>query len=211
MQHFDMKRVFIVDTDAHAGDGIYEIFSDDPRVLFLSIHQHPLTLYPGKGFIHEIGDGEGQGYSVNIPLPPGAGDRSYAYILDEVVFPLGRAFSPEIILMVDGCDTHFTDQITHMGLTLGGIRMIGEKMGQLASEVCGGKIVDFVGSGYSHNPDIVSLGWLASIAGVTGVGMELEEPGAVPPSGKPDDGLEEAVEIVRSVRNQLAPYWRCFE
>jgi acetoin utilization protein AcuC len=211
MQNFDIERILIVDTDAHAGDGIYEIFSEDPRVLFISIHQHPLTLYPGKGFINEIGNKDGKGYSVNIPLPPGAGERSYEYVIDEIVLPLSEEFLPEIILLVDGCDTHFTDKITHMGLTLAGIRMIGEKIGQLASKMCEGKIVDFVGSGYSHNPHMVSLGWLASIAGATGVRIDIEEPALIPPYVKPSNGLKEAKEIVGLIRKKLAPYWNCFD
>jgi acetoin utilization protein AcuC len=210
-QKFDIEKILIVDTDAHAGDGIYEIFSEDPRVLFISIHQHPLTLYPGKGFINEIGNKDGKGYSVNIPLPPGAGDWCYECAIDEIVLPLGETFSPEIILLVDGCDTHFTDQITHMGLTLVGIKMIGEKMANLSSAVCEGKLIDFVGSGYSPNPHIVSFGWLASIAGSTGVQMALEGLESIPPHVKPDNGLEETKEIVCLVRNELAPYWNCFD
>ena len=211
MQHFDIDRILVVDADAHAGDGIYEIFSADPRVLFISIHQHPSTLYPGKGFLNEIGNEPGKGYSVNIPLPPGAGDWSYEYVIDEIVLPLSETFLPQIILLVDGCDTHFTDQITHMGLTLEGIRMIGEKMGQLAAKMCEGKIIDFVGSGYSHNLNTVSLGWLASIGGVTGVHVTLEEPQPLPPAVKPDVALQETQEIIRLLRNELSGYWRCFE
>jgi acetoin utilization protein AcuC len=211
MQNYQVERILIVDTDAHAGDGLYNIFSEDPRVLFISIHQHPLTLYPGKGFINEIGNEKGRGYSVNIPLPPESGDWSYEYVMDEIVLPLSEAFLPEIILLVDGCDTHFTDQITNMGLTLGGIRFIGEKMGQLASKICGGKIIDFVGSGYSHSPYIVSLGWLASIAGVTGVKIDLEKVEFIPSHVKADNGLEETKEIVSLVRKDLAFYWKCFD
>jgi len=70
MRNHSIKRILILDVDAHASDGIYHIFSEEPRVLHISIHQDPRTLYPGKGFIDEIGEGEGEGYSVNIPLPP---------------------------------------------------------------------------------------------------------------------------------------------
>ena len=98
-----------------------------------------------------------------------------------------------------------------MGLTLGGIRSIGEKMGQLASKMCEGKIIDFVGSGYSRNQHIVSLGWLASIAGVTGVQIDLEELEVIPPHVKPDNKLKDAKEIVCLLRDELAPYWKCFD
>lgn len=211
MQNFNLSRVLIVDTDAHAGDGIYEIFSEDPRVLFISIHQHPLTLYPGTGFIHETGRAAGKGFSVNIPLPPGSGDQAYAYVTEEVIAPLAQAFRPEIILMVDGSDPHFSDQITRMGLTLEGIRMMGKKMARMADQVCDGKLVDFVGSGYSRNLNVVSLGWLASISGVTGVDMGLEEPDGIPPGVKPAHGLAEAKVIALEVKAALNPYWACFE
>jgi acetoin utilization protein AcuC len=210
MKNFGVKRIIIVDTDAHAGDGIYEIFSADPRVLYVSIHQHPFTLYPGKGFADEIGEADGKGYSVNIPLPPGAGDRTYEYVLNEVVLPIAEEFGPQIILMVDGSDPHFSDRITQMGMSLGGIRSVGAILAHLASEMCQGKVVDFVGSGYSHNLQTVSLGWLASIAGVTGTQVAIEEPEAVLHGVRPYDGLEEAREIVRFAKIKLSPYWKCF-
>jgi len=88
-----------------------------------------------------------------------------------------------MILMVDGTDPHFTDRITQMGMTLEGISMVGRFVGRTAGEICQGKIVGFVGSGYSSNPQIVSLGWLASIAGVTGVELCVEEPEPIPAEG----------------------------
>lgn len=210
MRNFAVQRVLVVDTDAHAGDGLYRIFSEDPRVLLISIHQDPCTLYPGTGFPHEIGSGRGAGYSVQVPLPPGAGDWSYERVIDEIVSPLAGAFWPEVLLLVDGCDTHFSDQITDMGLTLQGIRRIGERMGRLAAKLCQGRLVDFIGSGYSRDPNLVSLGWLASLSGATGVPVDLEGIEVLPPHLKPDAGLEETMEIVAGVKKELAPYWSCF-
>ncbi len=210
MRNFGVNRILIIDTDAHAGDGIYEIFSTDSRVLFLSIHQNPLTLYPGKGFVDEIGEGHGMGYSVNIPMPPGSGDYTYEYVLNEILIPIAEEFIPEIILMVDGSDPHFSDRITQMGLTLEGIRSIGSIIGQLASKICDGKVVDFIGSGYSDSLQIVSLGWLASIVGVTGIQIELEELKPISQDINPDNGLKEAVKIVSKVKSKLSHYWKCF-
>lgn len=210
MRNFGIKRILIIDTDAHAGDGIYDIFSTDSRILFISIHQDPLTLYPGKGFVHEIGEGNGRGYSVNIPMPPGSGDHTYEYVLNEILIPIAQEFIPEIILMVDGSDPHYTDRITQMGLTIQGIRSIGSIVGHVASEICDGKIVDFIGSGYSHSLKIVSSGWLASIVGVTGIQMELEEPNRISQDIKPGQGLKEAVTIVNKVKSKLCNYWKCF-
>lgn len=209
-KNFGVQRILVIDTDAHAGEGLYDIFCEDPQVLFISLHQNPQTLYPGRGFVNEIGSGAGTGYSVHVPLPPRSGDAVYEYVLQEIFFPLAEEFAPEIILMVDGSDPHFTDRITQMGLTLAGIRMIGAMISRKAEEVCQGRVVDFVGSGYSADLNIVSLGWLASIAGVTGIDLELAEPQPIPATITPDRGLPEAREIVQLLKTQLSGYWRCF-
>lgn len=209
-KNFGVQKILVIDTDAHAGEGLYDIFWEDPQVLFISVHQNPATLYPGRGFVNEIGSGAGMGYSVQVPLPPRAGDQVYEYVLEEIFAPLAEEFSPEIILMVDGSDPHYTDRITNMGVTLAGIRLIGAKISRKADEVCQGRVVDFVGSGYSADPNVVSWGWLASIAGVTGVDLEVAEPGPLPAAIRPDAGLPEAKEMARSLRSQLAGYWRCF-
>lgn len=210
LRNFGLERILVIDTDAHAGDGLYEIFRTDSRVLFLSIHQDPRTIYPGKGFVHEIGEGKGRGYSVNIPLFPWSTDRTYEYVLTEIFIPLAKEFQPEIILMVDGADPHFTDRITQMGVTLEGIKKVGRTISETAEDICGGKVVDFVGSGYSTNPQIVSLGWLASIAGVTGFEPELEEPEPIPAELQSTLGLKEAKVVVRLIQRTLSPYWNCF-
>ncbi|MCX5999156.1 MAG: acetoin utilization protein AcuC, partial [Chloroflexi bacterium] len=95
LQEHHLERILVLDTDAHAGDGTCQLFYDDPRVLFIDLHQDPRTLYPGTGFAHEIGSGKGTGYTVNIPLPPGASDDAYELVLDEVFAPLAREFAPQ--------------------------------------------------------------------------------------------------------------------
>ncbi len=207
---FGFNKILIVDTDAHAGEGLYEIFAGDPKVLLISIHQDPETLYPGKGFIHEIGSDEGVGYSVNIPLPPKSGDRVYKLVLEKIVVPLAEEFHPQIILMVDGSDPHYTDRLTRMGLTLRGIRMIGQIISAQAEKLCDGKLVDFIGSGYSSDSRIIPMGWLASISGVSGVDLAVTEPDPVPTEFKSDHGLEETQKIIELIRKQLAYYWKCF-
>lgn len=97
-----------------------------------------------------------------------------------------------------------------MGLTLNGIRSIGSIIGQLAANLCEGKVVDFIGSGYSDSLETVSLGWLASIAGVTGIQTELAELSPVPQAINPSNGLKEAATIVKQIKNTLAHYWQCF-
>jgi len=210
IQRYGLERIMILDADAHAGDGIYSIFADDPGVLFVSIHQDPRTLYPGPGYANPIGEGKGEGYSVNVPVPPGTSDLAYEYVLDNIFLPLAEEFQPQIILMVDGSDTHFSDQITHMGLTLKGIYMIGNKVRETAEEVCQGKCVAFDGSGYDPRGILFPRGWLASICGLTGIEMDLEEPYSVPQGHRTDYAVAEVRDTVQAVKARMALYWRCF-
>lgn len=109
-------------------------------------------------------------------MPSKSGDYTYEYVLNEILKPIAEEFMPEIILMVDGSNPHFTDRITRMGLTLRGIRSIDSMIVQLASKLCEGKIVDFIGSVYSVSLQTVSWGWLALIMEATGFQTEIEEP-----------------------------------
>ncbi len=200
----------ILDTDAHAGDGIYEIFASDPRVLFISIHQDPGTLYPGPGYRNPIGEGEGQGYSVNVPLLPGTGDLAYEHVLNNIFVPLAEEFQPQVIIMVDGSDTHFMDQITQMGLTLNGIYLIADKVRQTADRVCQGKVIAFAGSGYDPKRILFPRGWLASICGLTGTEIDLDEPYPLPPQHRRDYAVPETKKVLEALKVKLAPYWKCF-
>ncbi len=206
MENQGAKRVMIVDTDAHAGDGTCQTFYEDPRVLFVDIHQDPRTLYPGTGFAEEIGEGKGTGFTVNVPLPPGASDDAYECVLDELLFPLAEEFAPEIIIRNGGSDPHFADELTDLGLTLKGLKTVGTKVGEVAKAVCGGKLVDLVGSGY--NQAVLPLGWLALVTGPAGLDLELVEPFFF--SLRVDHRLAETREIVKAAKDRLKPYWRCF-
>ena len=210
MQNYGLERILILDVDAHAGDGIYAIFARDPRVLFISIHQDPRTLYPGPGYSNPMGEGEGRGYSVNVPLLPGTGDLAYKHVLDNIFVPLAEGFHPQVIIMVDGSDTHFIDRITQMGLTLNGIYMIADKVRQTADRVCQGKVIAFAGSGYDPKEILFPRGWLASICGLTGLETDLDEPYPFPPGYRSDYGVPEVRKIVEGVKANFAPYWRCF-
>jgi acetoin utilization deacetylase AcuC-like enzyme len=123
---YGIKRIAIVDTDVHHGDGTQDIFYHDPNVLFISLHQDGRTLYPGTGFINEQGGPNAWGQTLNIPLPPGTGDDGYHYVLETWVLPLLRAFEPELIINSAGQDNHFTDPLASMNLTAEGYGRITE-------------------------------------------------------------------------------------
>ena len=116
-----------------------------------------------------MGEGAGRGYSVNIPLLPGTGDLAYEHVLDSIFVPLAEEFRPQVIMMVDGSDTHFTDRITQMGLTLKGIYMIANKVRGTAERVCQGRVAHLRRTGYSRTPaNTASLPSLAASKGVPG-------------------------------------------
>lgn len=115
-----VRRVAIVDTDCHHGDGTQDIYWHDPHTLFISIHQDGRTLYPGSGFPHEHGGPKARGATINIPLPPGTGDEGFLYAVQHIVNPILQRWQPELVINSAGQDNHFTDPITDMRLSARG-------------------------------------------------------------------------------------------
>lgn len=111
------NRVAYVDIDAHHGDGVQEAFYHRDDVLTISLHENGKSLYPGTGFEHEIGEGRGRGYSVNLPLPVGVYDEAYRRAFEQVVCPLVDAFSPDVIALEIGMDGLAGDPLAHLNLT----------------------------------------------------------------------------------------------
>ena len=120
-------RVVYVDVDAHHGDGVQEAFFDDDRVLTISVHESGRYLFPGTGFVGEQGQGQGRGYSVNLPLFPYTSDDVYLDAFKQVVPPLIRAFAPDVLVTQLGIDSYHSDPLTHLQLTtLGFVEVIRE-------------------------------------------------------------------------------------
>ncbi|PNY00709.1 histone deacetylase 14-like protein [Trifolium pratense] len=112
-----LKRVFIIDFDVHHGNGTNDAFYDDPDVFFLSFHQD--GSYPGTGKFDEVGTGDGEGTTLNLPLPEGSGDTTIRTVFDEVIVPCAQRFKPDIILVSAGYDGHVLDDIASLQLTTG--------------------------------------------------------------------------------------------
>jgi acetoin utilization protein AcuC len=206
LEKHGLQKILIWDTDAHAGNGTAEYFYEDPRVLFIDIHQDPCTLYPGTGFIHQIGEKSGKGYTINLPMPVQADDRCYRLALEQVVLPVCFEFKPEIILRNGGSDPHFADHLTNLGLSLKGFRMIGEAVREM-SQVCEGRAVDMIGSGY--NREILPYAWFALIAGLANFPVQIEEPLPLPEGFNEDFPYEETKGMIKEVRKVLKEYWPC--
>jgi acetoin utilization protein AcuC len=114
------ERVAYVDIDVHHGDGVQELFYDDPSVLTVSIHETGRMLFPGAGFVAEIGEGAGRGYSVNVPVWPGTNDQLWLEAWDAVAMPILRAYKPEAVVLQLGADAHALDPLAHLLLTAQG-------------------------------------------------------------------------------------------
>ena len=204
---YGVKRLLILDYDVHFGDGTSDIYYSDPEVLFISLHQDPRTIYPGTGFVEEIGEMAGKGYNVNVPLPPGTGDQTYLKALKEVFVPLAEEFKPEIILANGGSDAHFADRLGDLGLTVNGFFRLSQTVVETAEKVCDGKIVLLVGSGY--NPTVLPLCWFAITAGVVG----LEKIGLSDPFAPPDEPSwcrQKVRKTIAELKRFLRKYWRSF-
>ncbi|MEE8353844.1 MAG: histone deacetylase, partial [Dehalococcoidales bacterium] len=161
-----LDRVLVLDSDAHAGNGTAGYFDTDPAVLLIDLHQDPRSLYPGSGFADEIGSGDGRGFTVNVPLPLFSGEGAYRLVFDEIVRPVVEEFRPQAIIRNGGSDPHVADQLTNLGLTVSGFRMIGEQVRAMA-EACGARVLDLIGSGY--NREVLPQSWLALIAGLADI------------------------------------------
>jgi len=141
-------KVAYVDVDVHHGDGVQAAFYDDPRVLTISMHQDPRTLFPGTGLPSELGRGAGVGTSLNLALPPGTRDEGWLRAFHAVVPSALRAFRPEVLVTQCGCDTHHEDPLANLELSVDGQRVAIGELHRLAHEVSNGKWVAVGGGGY---------------------------------------------------------------
>ncbi|WP_028327584.1 acetoin utilization protein AcuC [Dermatophilus congolensis] len=141
-------RVAYVDVDAHHGDGVEGAFWDDPRVLTLSVHETGKILFPGTGFPREIGGVEALGCAVNLALPTQTRDAQWLRAIDATVPALLRAFRPQILVSQHGADTHYTDPLTHLAISVDAQRAVMTQLHDLAHELCEGRWVALGGGGY---------------------------------------------------------------
>ena len=159
-------KIAYVDIDVHHGDGVQAAFYEDPRVLTVSLHETPGTLFPGTGNASESGGPGAEGSSVNVALPPGTGDGGWLRAFHAVVPPLLRAFGPDILVSQHGCDSHMDDPLAHLMLSVDGQRATHLALHELAHEVCLGKWLVTGGGGYALTA-VVPRTWthLLAVAG----------------------------------------------
>ena len=207
-QEHGLKRVLILDYDVHGGNGTSDIFYADPTVLVISIHQDPRTLYPGTGFVPQIGTGPGTGYNVNVPLPPGTGTATYLHAVNETFIPLARAFHPDVILANGGSDPHFADSLGSLNLTVPGFFQLATLITATADQLSHGNVALHIGSGY--NPAVLPACWYALAAGVAGL-PTLDATDPAPPPTEPPYCRPRVDTLLQELHHTLAPYWTCFK
>ena len=187
------ERVLIFDWDVHHGNGTQDAFYDDPRVLFISLHQR--HHYPGTGHVGEVGLGEGVGYTVNVPLPAGAGDGAAAAIFETLVEPLARAYRPQLVLASCGYDSIAGDPLGGLRMSRDVYRWMASRLAALGRELDAAGPVCTLEGGY--DPPLVADALVATLEGLQG------DP--VPVPGRPAAPDETAA--VAAARQALAPYW----
>jgi len=179
-----LERLLIVDFDLHHGNGTQEIFFDTEKVLYFSTHQYPY--YPGSGHWSEIGEGKGEGYTVNVPLPAGVGDQGYQRVFDEILYPLAERYRPQIVLTSAGYDAHWADPLGMMQLSTTGFASLTRVLMEMAGEFCDGRLALTLEGGYDL--EALSLSIAATFEAL--LGEDVEDPlGAAPRSEASVDDL----------------------
>lgn len=200
---YDVDRVLLWDWDAHHGDGTQSIFYDDPSVLVMSTHQDGMTLFPGTGDTRDVGEGDGEGYNVNVPLPPKTSDDGYRQVVEEVFEPIAEQYDPDFVFIEAGQDNHFTDPITDLGVTAQGYVSLMEHAVDAADRLADGRLVASLAGGYGIEGGLPYTN-LAVIATLLGLDTSsIREPAVYEsPSYEPD--VSDVIERVQRVQSD---YW----
>ena len=195
VEELGCRRVLVVDPDVHHGNGTQHSFYDRRDVLYVSSHRFPF--YPGTGAFDEVGAGEGEGYTVNLPLPAGMGDADFVHVYREVVEPVVEQYRPEMILVSAGFDTWKDDPLGGMAMTAEGYRMLCGMFRRWSEDHCPGRLVFALEGGY----DPAGL--------IAGVRAALEITAGVRPApGGIDAATSTAArEVAARARDVLSPHW----
>ncbi len=197
------NKIALVDIDGHHGDGTQEILRDDPKSLKISLHMFHRNFFPGSGNVDEIGESEGRGYTINIPLPPGTGDDAYLYAFNEIVVPAVKRFEPEVVVIMNGGDSHFTDPLVGLKLSTHGYLEVVKSLHDLAHKYSNGRLLMTGGGGYSY--DATAREWAittAEIAGIYDIEFEvLHDQEKTTSSNFVWDRVKDVVKRVKEIHN----------
>ncbi len=203
---YGLKKIAIIDFDAHAGNGTEEMLNSHPlsgEVLFFSMHQHPLTLYPGTCFANEIGTGAQKGKIINLTLLPYSGHQCVKKLFEEIISPITNQFQPEFILVSAGYDGHHADPLTALGFLEQTYTYIGQQLVKLASSSAQGRIQCTLEGGY--NLEALSRSISNTIMTFAGETSPYEED-----LGEDEEKHEKYLQetLFPTLRTHLSPYWK---
>jgi acetoin utilization deacetylase AcuC-like enzyme len=202
LARWGMERILIVDWDLHHGNGTAETFYEDRQVLYFSTHQSPG--YPGTGGLAEMGRGPGLGYTINVPLRPGADDAFYVRVFRELLCPVARMFRPEVILVSAGFDIYVGDPLGEMKVTPEGFACLTRVLLNLADECCNGRLVLVLEGGYNIQGLTKSVrAVLQELLGETRVTEETL-------NRMTADTDETCSRLIGRVREKIGPFWPVF-
>ena len=203
-----LKRIAIIDWDCHAGNGTSDIFyngTESGELVFFDSHQDGRTLYPGTGFIGEIGKKKGEGKIINYPMPPRAADGVIMTFFDEIISPVLHEFKPEFILISAGFDTHWTDRLTGMGWTFQAPAYYLKRIKTLADKFANGRVLITLEGGYEVDKQARAV---YNCLKVLNNDNDLIE-------GKPRESGKDLLnyinnKLIPALKNELSAYWDCF-
>jgi|BarGraNGADG00312_1021997.scaffolds.fasta_scaffold08181_3 acetoin utilization deacetylase AcuC-like enzyme len=188
-----VKKVLIVDWDAHHGNGTQEVFYEDPDVLYVSLHQYPH--YPGTGWIDETGKGKGEGSTINFPFPSGTGEADYLEAFRRVILPAAEKYQPGLVMVSAGYDSHVGDLLCSMRLTDSSYRKMTDELVAFAERCCNGRLIVTLEGGYNLNAEARSI--VQTVAVLAGVDIPGKDD-APQPTAYPD----RARDVVEQVAGQ---------
>jgi acetoin utilization deacetylase AcuC-like enzyme len=180
-----LERVMIVDFDVHHGNGTQDVFFQDPSVLYFSTHEYPF--YPGTGHWRDTGRRQGEGTTVNVPLPAGVGDAGYAAVFRSLLWPVARRFRPQLVLVSAGFDAHWSDPLAMMRLSLTGYAHLVRELCEIAQTLCDGHIVFVLEGGY--HLDVLAYGVLNTFYALLGDDQVADPIGPSPTVEQPVEQL----------------------
>ncbi|NHK31947.1 MAG: histone deacetylase [Asgard group archaeon] len=198
-----LKRVAVIDIDQHFGNGTADLFYDRSDVLTISLHVDPNICFPFQGRITELGEKEGEGYNICIPLPALTGDQEFIFAFNSIVPPIIREYKPEMILVATGYDGLKDDPYGYLGLSVYNFQVVMEQIKNLANELCEGKLLLTLEGGYKFEE--LGQAFLASISPfISDYTFEKE-----PEKKLNSDGNKNILkETLNNLRKIMRPYWR---
>ncbi len=194
IKEFGLRRILIVDWDLHHGNGTQRSFYDSSAVLYFSSHQYPY--YPGSGSIDEVGHGQGEGFTVNAPLPVGFGDAEYFRIYSTVLLPIALEYNPELVLVSAGFDPFIQDPLGGMRVTAEGFGALAGIVRDIANETCKGKILAALEGGY--NPEGLRSGVRSVLRTLLGHNPEIKE----------KERVNAANQLIERIIRRQKKYWK---